>query len=819
MSPTDDEQSSDCPSDDELELAPLASCPWHIKEHIQSCARCAMRVQELQREAELIREIAGAVGNEGKPQRTEKPDGIEGYTRLNEIYRGGQGVVYKAVQTDTNRVVALKSLRSGHFASREERARFQREIELIAKLKHPGIVTSFGSGTADSGERFIAMEYIDGDRLDRWAMLKWDTPPEWTPGKLREFALLFVDLCDAAAHAQQRGIIHRDLKPSNVLVDESGAPRVLDFGIARDADTDESAQLTQGQEFVGTYAYAAPEQFLGGGSAIGTWTDVYSIGVMAYEILTGERPHPWTGSLPELTRAVCEDDPADPTTSNPTISRDIATIVLKAIAIDPDRRYQSAASLRDEFKCVATGEPIEARRDNTAYVLRRMASKYRWRVASAALVLFILVVAAPLTTYFAFEASREALEARTKAIQLVASLNAFVAPLRGVDPETSLEKPIRDLDAYLEEVAIAIENELTAYPELRWPVESALANALADRLSFDEALVHMDIALELITESHESTETDIAQLHHNFGRIYWKAARYEESKSHYEHALQIFTRILGTDHPRTADTAQHYASTLTFLNDFDLAESLLRRSLRSFVEHYGEQDPRVALSIFSLGRCLQEQGESIESVECFERSLELIEADPRPNDLRVGRAQHYLAISLIDKGELDQARVHIAVAMRNKEAIFGRDDREFAVTELLLARSILRESDPNKNALRHAETIARRAQNVLEDAHSTDQPETATAHATLGEVLMRQGKLSDARASLEHSRKMRLALLPEGSWPIGESSMLLAECLAGHGEREQAAGLAASALEILSQSRRPDDQLRLRAEALVRSLF
>jgi len=811
MSSLGEEPREGCPSDEELELAALASCPWDIKEHAQTCAKCSARLLELEHEAELIREIAGAVGSGDAQHRAGKSDGIEGYKRLAEIYRGGQGVVYKAIQIDTNRVVALKALKSGHFATREERARFQREIELVARLKHPGIVTVFGSGTADTGERYIAMEYIEGERLDRFAGARWGKSPEWNAKTLREFALLFVDLCDAAAHAQQRGIIHRDLKPSNVLVDENGSPRVLDFGIARESDADEAAQLTQGHEFVGTYAYAAPEQFRGGGSAIGTWTDVYAIGVMAYEVLTGARPHTWTGSLPDLTRAVCEDDAADPSLINASISRDIATIVLKALAIDPERRYQSAAALRDEFRRAATGEPIDARRDNTVYVLKRIASKYRWRVASAALVLFILLVAAPLATYLAIEANYKANEA-------IVSFNLILKPLEKIDREASVTGSISTLTEFLAEVSELSDRDLREYPVLTTTVNSALGLAYLDQNKYEQALTHMQRALELRARTLDPPHLDLAQTHHNLGRIYWKAARYEESRFHYDRALNMFTELLGANHPRTADTAQQFASTLTFLNEFELAETLLRSTLKTNIEQYGAEDPRVALSWFTLGRFFQEQGETREALECLSRALEMIEADAGPDDFRVGRALHFLAITLIDMGDQEKARAIIARAVLNKKALFGTEHRELAVTELLFARTILRGPSPNEAALRNAVSIASRAKNVLEQAYDTDQPETATAYALLGEALLRLGRLDDARQNLERSLAIREAALPEGSWPIGESAMLLAECLALQAEHAHAAPLAERALDILSRSRRPEDQLRLRAEALERSL-
>jgi len=331
----------DCPSIEVLEYASISTaCLPPIEKHVASCAQCAARIKQLREDAALMRELATATQ---KPATidTNAPREITGYTRIEELHRGGQGVLWKAIQADTNRLTVIKSLRHGHFASDEERARFQREIELVGRLRHPGIVTVFGSGTTPTGERYIAMEYVDGLRLDEWARIQWGEPPSWTASDLKMFANLFVEICDAVGHAQQRGIIHRDLKPSNLLIDDFGKPHVLDFGVAKECD-EQAAMITHECEFVGTYAYASPEQFKADRATIGTWTDVYSIGVMAFEVMTGRRPHEWTGSLADFTQAVCEDSPPNPRQLNPSISRDLSTIIVRSLATDPSRRYNHA---------------------------------------------------------------------------------------------------------------------------------------------------------------------------------------------------------------------------------------------------------------------------------------------------------------------------------------------------------------------------------------------------------------------------------------------------------------------------------------------
>lgn len=797
-----------CPPREELERAALEGCPESLERHMETCEACARVFGEILEEATLIADIARAV-NDADAEPARDSEVVEGYTLLEEIHRGGQGVVWKAVQHDTNRVVALKALHAGLFAGEAERARFQREIELVARLRHPGIVTVYGSIASATGQRWIAMEYIDGKRLDDWSRSRWGESPDWTPETAREYAKLFASICDAVAHAQRRGVIHRDLKPSNVLVDAEGSPRVLDFGIARESEG-VGDQVTRADEFVGTYAYAAPEQFDAERGGIGTWTDVYAISVMAYEVLTGTRPHAWEGSLPEFVRRVCEETPARPRSVNPGVTRDLEVIVLRGLASDPARRYQSAAYLRDEFERFATGEPIMARRDHSLYVLSRVARKYKWRVATGALAISLVLIALPLVTFLAIKASNEA---SRKEAQLRFVLDQFAA----MDVETS-NTPIRTLPEYLERVASGIESELGEYPELRAPIESALALAHLDQSQYDDALKHMHRALELRESMHKGRHPSIARSHHDLGRIYWKAARYVEARTHYEEALRLYERIHGSDHTRTLETKQQYASTLTFLNEFETAERLLREVLETSRTSYGEDDPRTALAWFTLGRFYQEQGEGVESVRCLRKALRMIEAEAGVDDFRTGRAAHYLAMSLIENGRLIPASSMIERALRNKRLNFGTGDREYAVTDLLRVEIALRDPSSDGASLERAEAIARGALAVIESSYDGAQPETARAHLMLGRVLMRRGDVSSAEGHLGRALAIRERVLHNGAWPIGEAHFFLGECAAHLGRAAEASRHFAEAARILSATRHAEDWLRRRAEAAISSM-
>jgi tetratricopeptide (TPR) repeat protein/predicted Ser/Thr protein kinase len=318
---------------------------------------------------------------------------IAGYQLLEELHRGGQGVVYKAIQLGTKRCVALKVMLEGPFAGESTRRRFEREVELAASLRHPYIVTILDSG-ASEGRLYFAMEFIDGLRLDRY--LAKSRP------SLRDTLALFEKICAAVNFAHQRGVIHRDIKPPNILIDASGEPHILDFGLAKPAHrTDpESSTLqvlsTAGQ-LLGTIAYMSPEQAIGS-QDVDVRSDVYSLGVVFYEALLGELPYAVEGPLGEVLTRIVEDEPRRPrglrrgSRFGNLLNDELETILLKALEKDPARRYQTAGDLGRDLGHLLAGEPIEARPASGLYILRKMLRRYRLQAAAAGSVLVTLIV-------------------------------------------------------------------------------------------------------------------------------------------------------------------------------------------------------------------------------------------------------------------------------------------------------------------------------------------------------------------------------------------------------------------------------------------
>lgn len=405
-----------CPSPTELEIFVTdKEVDPAIGEHVARCAVCRESVDEIRAnqrfvacgEAALAAAFDAAKSDESHSTalRPMPPDGtVPGFRLVEEISRGGQGIVYRAIQSDSKRLAAVKMLLAGAFASGRQRQRFEREIEIAARLRHPSIVSVFGSGVTSDGRRYVAMEYVSGKPLDRFVRERLPLKGRGGRARTDQIMRLVQLVADGVGHAHASGVMHRDLKPSNILVDAEGKPRVLDFGLARSSESEHGATVTH--EFAGTVAYAAPEQFSSTAGLVSTRADVYSLGLVLYTALTGTHPYPCEGSIAEVSKHVLTTEPAPPSRFVPRLPSDVETIVLKALSKDPSRRYPSAGAMASDIDDYLNGRPISARRDSTMYVLRTLAMKHRVPAAAAALALVTVVAAAIGLAVLASDLSR-----------------------------------------------------------------------------------------------------------------------------------------------------------------------------------------------------------------------------------------------------------------------------------------------------------------------------------------------------------------------------------------------------------------------------
>jgi serine/threonine protein kinase/Tfp pilus assembly protein PilF len=294
---------------------------------------------------------AAAAGHNAKAARSAETLGELGdYELLEVIGRGGQGVVYRAHQKSLNRTVALKMISLGSWATEAHLKRFRREAEAAASLEHPGIVPIYEVGERD-GSCYFSMRFVEGGQLDRVIKRK--------PMSIRQVAELISKVARTVHYAHEHGILHRDIKPGNILLDEKGEPLLTDFGLARLAEAEST--VTRTKEVMGTPSYMAPEQAVGDNAAVSSATDVYGLGAVLYQLLTGHPPFAG-GTTYETIKLVLDTEPRQPRLLNPKVDRDLSTICLKCLEKDPKRRYSSALALAEDLEHWLKHEPIQARR-------------------------------------------------------------------------------------------------------------------------------------------------------------------------------------------------------------------------------------------------------------------------------------------------------------------------------------------------------------------------------------------------------------------------------------------------------------------------
>lgn len=367
-----------------------------LRAHLDGCQLCREQVDECRANEQMLKRLQhfsdrhppdGASWLRGAPS-LPAADAIPGYQVVREIHRGGQGVVYEAVQESTRRTVAVKVLLEGQFAGERAKWRFEREVRLVAALRHPNIVVIHDSGITH-GKYYFAMDYVRGQPLDTHVRLARCT--------IREIVGLFRQICDAVSYAHRRGVIHRDLKPSNILVNENGEPCILDFGLAKIV-SDELAQsqaevVSIAGSLMGTLRYMSPEQTLGSADAIDIRTDVYSLGVILYELLTGAPPYPTNTDLAKALDSIRGVTPPRPSKLCREINSELDCIILRALAKESERRYQSAGELREDLTAWLEGRPVNAKSDSSLYVLRKLAVRHYFHT---------LVLAALVASVFGF---------------------------------------------------------------------------------------------------------------------------------------------------------------------------------------------------------------------------------------------------------------------------------------------------------------------------------------------------------------------------------------------------------------------------------
>lgn len=620
-----------------------------------------------------LRELAATASTDGGPL-TSGPaaDSILGYSILREIHRGGQGVVYQALQASTKRKVAVKVMKEGPFAGPADKARFEREVQILGQLKHPNIVAIYDSGVA-GGNFYFVMDYISGQSLD-----------EYMAGKehgINETLALFAKICDAVNAAHLQGVIHRDLKPSNVRVDAEGEPHVLDFGLAKVATgriTDESVPnlMTVTGQFMGSLPWASPEQAEAMPSKIDVRTDVYSLGVMLYQMLTGRFPYSVVGNMRDVLDNILRAEPARPSTVRKQINDEVETIVLKCLSKERERRYQTAGELARDIRRYLVGEPIEAKRDSGWYVLRKNLQRHRAMVAAGVAIALIMTAAMIVSSLFWLQAERRLEQLQTanaeteRQAAITRAVNEFLNDdlLASADPaERGRNVTVREV---LDTAAATLATRFGDSPEVEFSIRNTLGRTYRELGEYELAAAQVQQALEIAGDSKAVSPEQVTDATILLARAYHELGRHAEAEAMLRHQLARLKETRALADPLSMETTVLLAVELQFQGRMSEAAAMLDLVIDAIERiPVGELPEQPVVEDAALLCVMNDRLPDAERL--YRMSLQrskVIRGEEHPRTLAAASS---LALVLVRRHQLDEAELLLRKVIQSRRRLLG----------------------------------------------------------------------------------------------------------------------------------------------------
>lgn len=732
---------------------------------------------------------------------------IPGHMLVSILHQGGQGVVYLALQDSTNRRVAIKVLKNGRISSEIEQLRFEREVQILSRLKHRGIVTIHDCGVVD-GLAYMVMDYVDGVPLDRYQA---DAGLDQN-----ESVAIMVEIVEAVEAAHTRGIIHRDLKPANILVDESGSPILVDFGLARLAcPTGVEPSLTQTGQFIGTLPWAAPEQVRCDESEIDTRTDVYAMGAIFYQLLTGQVPHDINGPIDQVFNRISTATPPAPRSINPSISDELDTIITKCLSTEPGRRYPTAGELAADLRRYQNGEPITARPPSFSYILRKQFQRNRVKAVAVTVTLAALTLggaaafagmwwaltertAARLEAEAAERARFKAAAEQKRAERTTAFMNSI---LEGANPAVARGRDATLLKELLDDAVNRLESdELNDAPLARLELLTTLSRTFNHLNEFAKA---RDTAEEAIRRADDeglsAIRWKVAALQH-LAYATLKIGTWDEAERIAQQASELARTQLGTDDPFRYEAIEIHALVLLDQYKWQPCLTLLEEVYEGKARIAGEFDPDTLTTLMNMGKPLSWLGRIDESIDVLERALHGFEKTLGRDHVQVASTLGALADKYRSKGELEQARALLeeAVDIHTRHRGPEHGHTLFARQNLGKVLIAMGRTDEGEALMRDVLPHIRKRYGVSQN--------TATAAYSLGTFLFNQKRYEESIVFLEESHQCWVAATSENHQYALTLLGWVANAQMHAGRLEDAAATNDRVLELAATNEALDDK-------------
>jgi serine/threonine-protein kinase len=731
---------------------------------------------------------------------TAVPDSKEfGPYLIKEVLgEGGMGVVYLAQRKDLGNVVAIKVLRDA-WLSPSRRERFASEQRTLAQLTHPSIARLYDADTLPDGTPWFVMEYVEGLPLTRYC--------EKHNCSIERRLRLFRQVCEAVQHAHGQAVIHRDLKPSNIFVKLDGSVRLLDFGIAKqveglDAPKDQTRTVLR----LMTPAYAAPEQVRG--ASVGVHTDVYSLGVILYELLAGRLPFDFANLTPaEAASIVADHEPGKPSVAAKAAGdgrlqqaskaewADLDVLCLKAMHKDPLRRYRSVEALIRDLDHYLNGEPLEARPDSLRYRVGKFMGRNQRAVGAAAAVFVVVVGVVVFFTVRLARARNAALAeaARTQRIQTF-MMNLF----QGGDKQTG-------------------------------PADDLRVTTLIDRGAQEARSLDAEPAVQ-------------AELYQTLGSIYQTLGKLEPADKLITSSLDQRKKLFGADSPEVAETLMQLAQLRDAQARLDEAEKLARQALEMSKRHLSPAHPQVAKASSGLGKILEDRGDYEQAIAVLEEAMRLQtgSGDPTPelsetlselanchfyaghyeisNSLNLralaidrqlyGERHPHIADDLInlgaiqaETGDYTEAEKYYRQGLDIIQSFYGKDHPETASALTMIARVVI-----PQNRLGEAEGMLREARGIQERVYGKVHPRVASTLNEMGNIARQQGKFKEAEAHYTRMADIYREVYHGKHYYIGIALANLGGVYSEQKQYGRAEDLYRQALQMYAETLPPDHQ-------------